>query len=190
MKTRKASILREAKTCSKTRIILLTVVLVFSMQVTPALAARSLLSVPEYSQQPYQNLCWATCASMVISFFKGDSVDRKVEIAKDKYGQNFNQPATLEDTKYYITRYTSRAGSFQNNALSYTAVQYQINNRGPIVSRVLLAGGGHQMVIKGYDTSYSSVIYNDPWDGLGHSASYSYYVRNERWTWDRSLFYY
>ncbi|WKV10392.1 C39 family peptidase [Thermoanaerobacterium sp. CMT5567-10] len=48
--------------------------------------------------------------------------------------------------------------------------------------------GGHAMVIKGYDTSTNYVIYNDPWDGYGHGATYSYDVSNSSWYWTDSLF--
>ncbi|KAA5806163.1 MULTISPECIES: papain-like cysteine protease family protein [Thermoanaerobacterium] len=167
--------------------LLISFVLVF--QINSAFAARSVLSVPQYSQQPYDNLCWATSTSMIISYFKGDTTDRTVEIAKDKYGTNFNQPGYTTDAEYYVKKYTSKAGSIQYNSLSYTAVQYQINHGGPIYTRIQwTSGGGHAMVIKGYDTSTNYVIYNDPWDGYGHGATYSYYVSNSSWYWTDSLF--
>lgn len=86
--------------------LLISFVLVF--QINSAFAARSVLSVPQYSQQPYDNLCWATSTSMIISYFKGDTTDRTVEIAKDKYGTNFNQPGYTTDAEYYVKKYTSK----------------------------------------------------------------------------------
>lgn len=159
-------------------------------QPATTLAARLVLSVPEFSQQPYDQICWATRASMIIAYFKGDTLDRDVAIAQLKYGSNFNQPGTLADSEYYVRYYTGRPGSIQYNALSYTAVQYQINNLSPIGTRISwIVGGAHAEVIKGYDTSIGWVMYNDPWDGLGHGCSYSYYVSNSSWTWTGSLFY-
>ncbi|WP_420809010.1 papain-like cysteine protease family protein [Ammonifex thiophilus] len=153
-------------------------------------ATRMVLNVPEFSQQPYDQICWATRASMIIAYFKGDTVDRDVTIAQLKYGSNFNQPGTLADSEYYVRYYTGRPGSIQYNALSYTAVQYQINKLSPIGTRISWAvGGAHAQVIKGYDTATGWVIYNDPWDGLGHGCSYSYYVNNSSWSWTGSLFY-
>ncbi|KUK52104.1 MAG: hypothetical protein XD78_2212 [Desulfotomaculum sp. 46_296] len=128
---------------------------------------------------------------MIISFFKGDSTNRKIQIAQDKYGPtDFNHPGSLTDEKNAVIKYANKTGSVQNNALSYSAVQYQINNNGPIGTAIYWSsGGGHAEVMKGYDTSGNQVLYNDPWDGLGHGASYSYYLSNSSWTWDGSLFY-
>jgi hypothetical protein len=153
-------------------------------------AVRSVLAVPEFSQRPYDSIYWATTAFMIIAYFRNDNVDRDVEIARREHGNNFNQGGTLEDIEYYVQDYTGRNGSIQYNALSYAAVQYQINNRGPIGTAIYwTSGGGHAMVIKGYDTSTSFVIYNDPWDGRGHGCTYSYYVSNSNWRWGGSLFY-
>ncbi|MDI6716955.1 MAG: papain-like cysteine protease family protein [Actinomycetota bacterium] len=170
--------------------LVLLLVMLMVLQTGQALAARKVLTVPEFSQQPYDKICWAT-ASMIIAYFKGDTIDRDVEIAKDKYGSNFNQPAYISDTEYYVRKYTGKAGSIQLNPLTYTAVQYQINNNGPIRTTIWWSNnsGGHAHVIKGYDTSTSYVIYNDPWDSLGHGATYSYYKSNSSWSWIESLFY-
>ena len=152
---------------------------------------RKLLAVPEYCQLPYDQICWATRASMIISFFNDDTIDRAVQIAKDKWGTtNFNQGATIYDSRDAVTKYAGKVGNITNDALSYTAVQYQINNDCPIGVRIeWKSGGAHAMVIKGYDISYSSVIYNDPWDGLGHSASYEFFKSNDDYSWTGSLFY-
>lgn len=156
------------------------------------LAARMVFNVPQFSQQPYSYICWATTASMIIAYFKGDTYDRDVAIAKEKYGSNFNQPAPFSDVEYFVRKYTGRAGSIKATYLSWTAVQYQINRGGPIGTRIAWknGGGGHAEVIKGYDSGTGWVIYNDPWDGLGHGCTYSFYVNNPYWYWTHSLFYY
>lgn len=66
-------------------IIIAIVLILFSTNIV--LADRQVLSVPEQSQYPYNYLCWATSASMIIAYFKGDTVNRTVEIAQDKYGE-------------------------------------------------------------------------------------------------------
>lgn len=172
--------------------IILISMMFLALQANVAFAARKVLGVPEYTQQPYDLLCWATVSSMVISFFKGDTIDRKVDIAKDKWGDtDFNKPAYITDEKQAVYNYTQITGSIQYNALSYTAVQYQINNNGPIHTTIDYDTSlSHAQVIKGYDTSLGNeVIYNDPWDGKGHGASYSYYLSNSSWNWSESLFY-
>lgn len=176
----------------KTSLILIICIFLLSFQVTAAFATRKVLPVPQYSQQPYDQICWATSAAMIISFFKNDTTNRNVQIAKDKFGTDFNQPASLSDQNNAVKKYAGvTSGSIQNNALSYTAVQYQINNNGPIGTAIYWSsGGGHAEVIKGYDTSLDNeVLYNDPWDGQGHGASYSYYTNNSTWTWGGSLFF-
>ncbi len=171
--------------------VLLLVSSILVLQAGTALAMKNVLNVPQFSQQPYDSICWATRASMIIAYFKGDSIDRDVDIAKAKWGSNFNQGGTISDSEYYVRQYTGRAGSIQYNALSYAAVQYQTNHGGPIGTRIAwTSGGAHAEVMKGYDTGTGWVMYNDPWDGLGHGCTYGYYVSNSSWTWTGSLFYY
>lgn len=172
----------------KKPLILLLVTLFLFTSVSSALATRDVLSVPEYSQQPYDQICWATSAAMVVSFFLDDTTNRNVEIAQAEFGEDeFNQPSW--NMEPYVEDYTGESGSTQSNSLSYTAVQNQVNNDGPIITVIYWSeGGSHAEVIKGYDTSTDFVLYNDPWDGLGHGATYSYYEDNDDWTWDWSLF--
>lgn len=146
----------------------------------------------EYTQQPYDSICWATSAAMFISYFLDDTTNRNVEIAQDLYGQeDFNRGigdiSIMED---YVQDYTSENGAVQYNALSYAAVQYQVNNDGPIISVITWTGSNsaHAEVIKGYSLEYDYVVYNDPWDGVGHAASYDYYLDNDYWDWTHSIF--
>ena len=167
--------------------------IILLLQTSPVLAARTVRSVPQYSQQPYDQLCWATTSAMIISFFKGDTTNRNLTIAKAEYGTtNFNQTAPITTDKKYINQYTGKAGSIQYNPLSYSAVQYQIKNNAPIDCTIIWSnGGGHALAIKGFDTAVSSseVLYNDPWDGKGHGASYSFFKSNSSWSWTESLFF-
>lgn len=83
------------------------------------------LSVPQYLQQPNDNLCWATSESMAISYFCNDNIDRTLDIAKDvamkeyantatqtlygpdyyKYPSVFNDQAYLVDCDNYLKAY-------------------------------------------------------------------------------------
>lgn len=173
-------------------LLLLMSLLVVNLTTAQA-GVRTVLSpiVPAYRQSGTY-LCWATRAAMIISYFKGETANnRDVEIAKAKFKASYDQPAAIEDTRDAVKNYTNISGSIQNNSLSYTAVQYQINNKGPIGVRTWPKVGdvGHALVIKGYDTNTNAVIYNDPADGLGHSDTYSYVADNTNWTWNGSLFY-
>ncbi|MDD3269443.1 MAG: papain-like cysteine protease family protein [Syntrophomonadaceae bacterium] len=175
------------KPFKRTSVLLVTILFLF-ICVSSVLATRVVLSVPNYSQQPYDSLCWATSASMVISFFLDDTTDRKVEIAQSEFGNDdFNYGSW--NMEPYVENYTNIAGTTRNNALSYTAVKYQTNNDGPIISVIQYSDNStHAEVIKGYDTSTNFVLFNDPWDGDSHGATYSYYLSNSNWDWIWSLF--
>jgi hypothetical protein len=154
---------------------------------SPSLAAGTYyyLGVPNYTQQPYDQLCWATTASMIISYF-GGSVDR-VAIAQSYYGSNFNQPGYDYMIRNSIYSYTGRYGTI-TGAISYGAVQTQINNGGPIATTILwTSGGGHALVCRGYYPDYSYILINDPWDGLTYWYDYSYYVSNSSFRWGQSI---
>ncbi len=83
------------------------------------------LEVPIYMQQPYDNLCWATSASMAISYFNNDNINHTVEIAEGyiqkhfialqletffgsdfyKYPYCFNRQALLRDVHTYMEQH-------------------------------------------------------------------------------------
>jgi len=150
-----------------------------------------LLDVPEYTQQPYDSICWATSAAMVISYFSDDLYNRNIDIATTEFGENFNQGiyniGIMED---YVEDYTGVNGSVQNNALSYTAVQYQTDNDGPIITVIDWdeVDGRHAEVITGYNVPTNSVIYIDPWDGESYMLAYTSYLSNDDWDWTSSIF--
>lgn len=157
--------------------------------------ARISLPVPEYTQQPHDSICWATSAAMVISYFENDSINRNIEIATREHGEDFNHGIIdISRMEFYVEDYTGIPGSVQSNPLTFAAVKHQVNNNGPIITviRLLIPGEhlAHAMVIKGYNIQpdYELVIYNDPWDGAGHAATYPYYLNNDDWNWISSTF--
>jgi|GEM_PF-2022078 hypothetical protein len=156
--------------------------------------ARISLPVPEYTQQPHDWLCWATCSAMVISYFENDNINRNIEIAIREHGEDFNHGiGDFLRMEFYVEDYTGIPGSGQSNPLTFAAVKHQINNNGPIITAVFNEGAGHAMVIKGYNIHPEDgelVIYNDPWDWDhgGHAATYSFYLSNPVWDWEDSIF--
>ena len=143
------------------------------------------LGVPNYTQQPYNQLCWATTASMIISYF-GGSVDR-VAIAQSYYGSNFNHAGYDYMIRNPIYSYTGWYGTI-TGALSYGSVQTQINRGVPIATMISwTSGGGHALLCRGYYPDYSYILINDPWDGLTYWYDYSYYVSNSSFRWGRSI---
>lgn len=139
----------------------------------------------------HNSICWATSAAMVISYFENDSTNRNIEIATREHGEDFNHGITdISRMEFYVEDYTGIPGSVQSNPLTFAAVKHQINNDGPIITVVSNGVSGHAMVIKGYNIQpdYESVIYNDPWDGAGHGATYPFYLNNDDWNWIGSTF--
>lgn len=156
-------------------------------------AANKYLSVPAYNQLPkYDSLCWATSASMITSYFKKDTTDRKVSIAKYIHGStNFNKAGTIYNARDGVTKYAGKKGYIKSEPLTYKAVQHQINNNGPIAVGLKhkSGSGGHMVVLRGYDNIASTVRYNDPWGAKVKTVTYSYFKNNSSNYWVNSLFY-
>ena len=127
---------------------------------------------------------------MIKSYFKKDTKDIKVDIAKYIHGSSFNKGGTIYDIRDGVKKYANVSGSIKLIPLSYQAVQHQINNNGPIgVVYFYKTGGGHAVVIKGYNNITGTVTRNDPWDGKSKTSSYDYLKNNSSWSWQQSLFY-
>ncbi len=61
----------------------------------------------------------------------------------------------------------------------------------PIITVHQFPGTRHAMVIKGYNIHPEHgelVIYNDPWDGRGHSITYDDYLDGDVSSWLSSIF--
>jgi len=151
-------------------------------------ASSRTLSVPQQTQSGGYT-CWASTGSMISAFFKGNTTNYENTIFLYIKGPiDKNSPAamgTVYDTVNGVKYVTNLQGSVYLTALSYTAVKYQINNNGPIAAA--LANISHMVPIKGYnDDSTQDVLYNDPADGYGHRATYSYFINT--WGWSNSGF--
>lgn len=184
----------------KHRVVALLLIMVVLVNVSGVANALE-LPVPRFSQTPYKNLCWATAASMVIAYGKPDSIDRKVDIAKmihdpNKLGLPFDKGGTPQNIRDVVWTYLRWAGSIWNSMLTYTGVQHQTNNGGPVVAgmkktysdgQVVL----HALTIRGHERigTEDRVIYNDPIDGARYSIKYRTLVTHPTWgAWVYSVF--
>lgn len=171
--------------------IFITATLIACLIPIQAFAARKLLSVPD---DPAWFNCGACCASMVTQYFKKDTTNRE-KVAWDNrtsYNKNCSAHKNSSDwhtcTSYYGVRALSgqQGGFFQEGVdLQFNLLKRIIDSNGPsIISLGKYLGGGHAIVGKGYDTgTYGTeqwVIYNDPYDGAGHSATMGWIEKN----WD------
>lgn len=148
--------------------------------------ASRVLSVNAYTQQPYNQLCWASTSAMIISYFRGDTYDRKVPIAQRIYGtSNFNRPGTAAQMINSIYYYSGVVGTLRY-ALSLSAAQTQINRNGPVATLIYwTSGGGHALALRGYSDSY--LLINDPWDRTVRWYNYNYYLNNSSFRWGYSI---
>jgi len=174
----------------KRLILLIAVITSLGFNLNPAWATS--LSVPIQGQYPYGNLCWATSSSMIISYFNGENTNRTVTIAQDKYGlDDFNKTAQIEDSRNAVNTYAGRYGTISNSALSWLNVKRQIDWGYPIYARWNYYSSAHAVVVKGYNEGNYRIIYNNPTStGAEYSENYDWFVSNEDFVWDKSLYYF
>lgn len=166
---------------SKWRIILCSALLL--LLITSVALAYN-LPVPQQQQQGNYT-CWASCGSMITAHFNGNTTNNELNIVLLRKGPvDINNPAamgTVIDTAAGVAYYAGVSGTCANYALSYNGIKWQINNDGPVAA----ANSSHMRVFKGYNTG-DMVVYNDPWDGLGHAATYNYLVNT--WGYSNSAY--
>lgn len=134
---------------------------------------RVVLSVPE-RKQGETNWCWAASTQMVI-WYKTTQRPMQADIVRFIYGDQGNRPGDVLQVRRALGRWGLRSRGAQS-AMSYGGIRKQIGT----LSRPIIAGWlrpnrvGHMVVIKGYDyvaKQYYHIIYNNPWDGLGHKET-------------------
>ncbi len=155
------------------------------------------IKVPKYTQQPYDLLCWATSASMMVSGLLMDNTDRTLEAADsatkiypsefNKFGYLYNPGSTRSPIGDFVASKVSNIDYEVLNHSSITPITFDtiknsIDNTYPVLTRISwdVQGGGHFQVITGYKEvdGVQYVIYNDPWDGKEYIRTYSDYCDN------------
>ncbi len=140
-----------------------------------ATAQQKILSVPQ-RQQEHSQWCWAGSSQMMLNF-KGKT---PTQCAMVNYSLGINyacQSATFDWNSYANQpNYTSAITSIMNawgvpaatasGSFNLATVQGQINASKPMtILWSWRGGGGHFVVLKGYNGSY--LYFNDPWPGSG-----------------------
>lgn len=168
--------------------------LIFSTVCAPAaMAARKVLSVPGY-QQEKSHWCWAASDKSIIQYCKGSSPTQS-QIVTFVFGSPVDQGATTDQARSALTHWNVVSSRWYD-PLSYSAVQSQINNNHPIFATLQIGATtpyGHANVIRGYDTSYTAVLFIDPKDGNYHAQNYYDYKNGYHWdgvcyNWIHSIF--
>ncbi len=154
--------------------------------------AKKILDVPLYTQVNDQT-CWAASASMISSYFNGDTLDRQRAFAQDLHGDFMNGGGDITTSGYFITSTTGKAGKVSTGALSFEDVKKQIEAEMPIyvTMRPTVGSGGHAMVIIGYEDDRINdkqyVYIADPGDGVMHKKIYSEFVEGNGEHWGATL---
>jgi len=148
------------------------------------------LPLVNQTQQPYSYLCWATSASMIISYINNDEINRTVEIAKHLYPNTYSYEFNLRNdmdtisksieryiTGYSARRITPKKFSSVFGAYPFNDIVKAIDMNSPIVFLI----DGHCVVGKGYMYQRDGVtgpflIYNDPWDGQEHAIDFNEFL--------------
>ncbi len=141
------------------------------------------LNVPSQSQQPYNALCWATCASMMNSYYSNSNINNTLQIGNPNnlLPHEFNIQKQMEyisnAVSSQITGYEQRHINPSFYPIDYRDIHfYDITKAIDMSAPVTALISNHYIVVKGYSyhmdgLSGEYIIYNDPWDGTEHYAS-------------------
>jgi hypothetical protein len=147
------------------------------------------------SMQEQQNdeWCWAASGN-TIADFHGHGTDQNsfcdLATGRSTQVQCPNNPGQLSWDQRAFRALGVSPGT-ESGAISFTTVVSEINAGRPMETGISwTAGGGHAEVIYGYDQSSQSIYFGDPWpdDNRLNMSTYSYYVRNNQFTWNDTLY--
>jgi len=144
--------------------------------------------------QQQTNWCWAATGDSVAAYF-GKSYTQN-QFCNLAFGRAIdstcpNNQATLANDQNAFGQIGISKGTYITGTVAYNTVVGEIAANRPVMTRILWAsGGGHMMVLTGYDTSNSTVQYYDPWpdDSRFNTSTYSWYKSNSSFTWTHSLY--
>jgi len=142
--------------------------------------------------QAHSEWCWAADASAVLRY-RGvpsrqcgienwvDSIDYACERAPFYWNDSANSPNTLAGTTgiggilWYLGRRDSR---YYDTPLSFRGVSAAINAGDPVVILwTWYGGGGHFVVIDGYDDQQRALYFMNPWPGEGNGYGNYNWIR-------------
>lgn len=152
-----------------------------SMLAPLAIAASQSLNIPVVTQQ-HSEWCWAADAKAVLTY-RGvsttqcgidnwvNSINYACQQASFDWNDSANSPNSLDGTTgisgilWYLGR---RDSNYYDSALNYTTATSALSKGNPVV--VLWTwpdGGGHFIVLDGYDDSGPTLYFMNPWPGEG-----------------------
>ncbi|MBB5872179.1 hypothetical protein F4553_005613 [Allocatelliglobosispora scoriae] len=144
--------------------------------------------------QQLSNWCWAASGNTVAAFYGYSySQNQFCNLAFNRSMNSScpNNQATLGNDQTAFAAIGIDPGYYYNGYLSYNTVVNEIEALRPIITRIQWqSGGGHMMVIYGYDKSQSWVYWGNPWASSSRYnwGTWSYYVNNSSFFWTHSLY--
>ncbi len=168
-------------------------VLLLMIAQAPAFATVNWLSTVVPVQQSKSNWCWAATGEMIEKHF-GGTLSQWANVDYIYPNQNYpNLGASLDQTKQAINHFqTKKTGMTVSSALTFLSVRYQINCGGPMAAGwSWYSGGRHMTVVRGFDDTTTQYVYwVDPWDGLGHKNTYTWFCDDGSHKWIESIYFY
>lgn len=145
--------------------------------------------------QVNSNWCWAASGNTVAAYlgYSSYSQNQFCNLAFDRAINSTcpNNQASLGNDQEAFRQIGISPGYYYYGYLSYNTVINEIDALRPVMTRIQWqSGGGHMMVIYGYDKSQNWVYWGDPWpsDTRYNWATWSYYVSNSSFFWTHSLY--
>lgn len=145
------------------------------IKVTPKFGGKA-LGVP-YIKQTQTLWCWAACAEMVIRFYS--SVVEQCQLANWLFQRNeccqspssngCNQGCSFDDVARVYTNWGVTCNPTTNQVPFATFISEIDANRPVEIGFIWNQGGGHVIIIRGYDQGAGGniALVNDPWYGTG-----------------------
>lgn len=142
--------------------------------------------------QEKTNWCWAACSQSILSYF-GTSVTQTAFV---NYVKNSTTAPNLTATDAEAKSGLSHWGVSSTQTTSYlsfsTIISEIYNNNRPIYAGwSWTAGGGHALVLDGYDDDTTDYVeYMNPGDGGFHQATYTWFKGGSSYdhVWDGTLY--
>lgn len=147
------------------------------------------LGVPDVLQSKSQWCCAASSVSVLRHFgIGGVSQNEVVESVKAAI---VNEPATLDEIEEAVENWGLEASTKTDGSFTFSRVKTEIaTDEQPIIAGIAWSsGGGHAVVIDGYDDGSTDYIeYMDPWEGDHYQMKYSSFEDSSTQEWFGSVY--
>jgi hypothetical protein len=142
--------------------------------------------------QSQTNWCWAAVSTSTSLFYNAASGWTQCKVANAELGQTTcctNGTSTACNKLWYLDRALTRTGNLRSvvsGTITFALIQAEINGNSPIGARIgWTGGGGHFVVIDGFDSTTQSITIRDPLFGTSTyvlAAFSTKYRQSGAWT--------